>query len=152
MPHRTPNQVPRDAELLLGQALVMEHEAVVFPVQQLDLVAPPVGEGLQPAVKGVVAELLLAQPRQPSEAFTQVDGVPVQIDVRHPYRRPEVTAHDFELQNYMNWFIFLVESTPSCSEYQFTSSISPGFQLLSNQGSSGPYKRSNTFQPFPGTV
>jgi len=69
MPHRTPNQVPRDAELLLGQALVMEHEAVVFPVQQLDLVAPPVGEGLQPAVKGVVAELLLAQPRQPLGSF-----------------------------------------------------------------------------------
>ena len=72
----------------------MEHEAVVFPVQQLDLVVPPVGEGVQPAVKGVVADLLLDQRRQPSEALTEVDGVPVQIDVRHPYRRPEVAAHD----------------------------------------------------------
>jgi len=31
-------------------------------------------------------------------------------------------------------------------------SISPGRQVLSNQGCSGPYSRNNVFQPLPGLV
>lgn len=34
----------------------------------------------------------------------------------------------------------------------FTSSISPGLQVLSNHGSSAPYMRNTVFQPLPGTV
>ena len=34
----------------------------------------------------------------------------------------------------------------------FTCSISPGFQVFSNQGWSGPLRRSIVFQPLPGTV
>ncbi len=38
------------------------------------------------------------------------------------------------------------------SAHYFTSSISPGFQVLSNHGSSGPYNRRIVNQPLPGTV
>src|SRR5215472_19039033 len=34
----------------------------------------------------------------------------------------------------------------------WTNSKSPGFHVLLNQGSSGPYRRSTTFQPFRGIV
>src|SRR5271165_5418611 len=34
----------------------------------------------------------------------------------------------------------------------FTCSISPGFQVLSNHGWSGPLRRRMVFQPLPGTV
>jgi hypothetical protein len=34
----------------------------------------------------------------------------------------------------------------------YIGSISPGCQVLLNQGSSGPYSRKRVFQPFPGIV
>jgi len=34
----------------------------------------------------------------------------------------------------------------------YIGSISPGRQVLLNQGSSGPYSRKSMFQPFPGIV
>ena len=48
----------RPTEFLFGQRLVVQHEAVVFPHQQLDLVALPVGEGIEAAVEWIVSELL----------------------------------------------------------------------------------------------
>jgi hypothetical protein len=45
------------------------------------------------------------------------------------------------------WFLLLNFALP-----HFTSSISPGRQVLSNHGSSGPYRRSKVFQLLPGTV
>ncbi len=57
----------RPVELLLGQALVIEHEAIVFPIQQLDLVPPPVGEGIQRPSKGLwpsSCSTIAARPRK----------------------------------------------------------------------------------------
>src|SRR5262245_31151890 len=50
--------------------------------------------------------------------------------------------------------VLVVDAPRNLSRTQgyFTSSKSPGFQVLSNQGCRGAYNRSNTFQPFPGTV
>ena len=39
-----------------------------------------------------------------------------------------------------------------CQRTWFTSSISLGRQVLSNHGSSGPYRRKRVFQPLPGMV
>jgi len=67
----------RPAEFLLGQRLVVENEAIVLPQQALDLVAPAVGEGIERAEKGIVAQLLLHQYRQALGLLAEVDRITV---------------------------------------------------------------------------
>ena len=72
----------RPAEFLLSQCLVVEDEAIVFPHQALDLVAPAVGEGVERAVKGIMAQLLFHQHREAMRLLAEVDRITVQIDLR----------------------------------------------------------------------
>ncbi len=83
----------RPVELLLGQALVIEHEPVVFPIQELDLVPPPVGEGIQRPLKGVVAQLLLDDRGQAPEALAEIHRIPIQVDLRHPGMGTQPVLH-----------------------------------------------------------
>jgi len=48
-------------EFLFRQRLVVQHEAIVFPQQTLDLVTAAIGKGVQVARKHVVTELQLHQ-------------------------------------------------------------------------------------------
>ena len=60
---------PWPAEFLFGQALVVEHKTIVFPEQALDLVPLAVGEGIEAAVKGVVAQFLFNDGGKATKAF-----------------------------------------------------------------------------------
>ena len=57
------------AEFLFGQALVIEHETIVFPEQALDLVPLAVGEGIEATVEGVVAQFLFDNGGKTAKAF-----------------------------------------------------------------------------------
>ncbi len=83
----------RPVELLLGQALVIEHEPVVFPIQELDLVPPPVGEGIQRPFERVVAQLLFDDGSQAPEALAEIDRITIQVDPRHPWMRAQPVRH-----------------------------------------------------------
>jgi len=52
-------------ELRIGQRLVIEDKTVVLPHQALDLVALPVGEGMQGNSEGALAHFLINQYRLP---------------------------------------------------------------------------------------
>ncbi len=92
----------------------------------------------QPVVAAHVAD---AQPDQVAGAQLAVDpqieqGEVAQVALLRFSRRHSAVAEP-------------VDSWQRC---YFTSSISFSFQVLSNQGSSGPYSRNSIFQPLPGMV
>ncbi len=57
------------AEFLFGQAFVIEHKSVVFPVQQFNLIASAIGKGVQTTLKRVVPQLLFDNGRKAPETF-----------------------------------------------------------------------------------
>jgi hypothetical protein len=59
------------AEFLFGQALVVEHKTTVFPEQAFDLVPLAVGEGIETAIEGVVAQFLFNDGGQTAKAFAK---------------------------------------------------------------------------------
>lgn len=65
----------------------------------------------------------------------------------------EVSSSVYRLARPGGWFsVRATNSVRAQMPRQFTNSISPGRQVLSNQGCNGPYRRSSVFQPLPGIV
>ena len=64
-----------------------------FPEQALDLVPLAVGERIEAAVEGVVAQFLFDKGGKTAKAFAKIDGVSVQVYPRHIIGRSEVVAH-----------------------------------------------------------
>ncbi len=81
-------------EPLLFKTTVEEPESIVVRAQAFDLVTPPIGEGVQPAIEGIMPQFLFQDRCQPMKAFTKIPGVAIEVDVRHLIGRPEVIAHD----------------------------------------------------------
>jgi hypothetical protein len=67
------------------------------------------------------------------------------LNIRHS---PQTLVGPFRAHKRKN--AAALDRTPPQAGY--IGSISPGRQVLLNQGSSGPYSRKRVFQPFPGIV
>jgi len=87
---------------------------------------------------------------------TQLDAfLPRQFDrkILVPGIRIDQVALAVSFRNHITLFHrHLCRSLSDIAGSYSTGSKSPGFQLLSNHGSRGPYSRSSTLNPFPGMV
>jgi len=70
-----------------------------FPEQALDLVPLAIGERIEAAVEGVVAQFLFDNGGKTAKAFAKIDGVAVQVYPRHIIGRPDIVAHDRRLSS-----------------------------------------------------
>ena len=71
-----------------------------LPEQALDLVPLAVGEGIEAAVEGVVAQFHFDDGGKATKAFAKIDGIAVQVYPRHIMGRSEVLAHDRRLSSW----------------------------------------------------
>jgi hypothetical protein len=70
----------RPDEAFALEPLVQQPEAVAVPAEQLDPVAPPVGEDVDGGGKRVATEFMFDQCRQPIDGFAKVNRFAVQAD------------------------------------------------------------------------
>tara|TARA_R110001583_G_scaffold160368_1_gene312257 strand:- start:101 stop:457 length:357 start_codon:yes stop_codon:yes gene_type:complete len=84
---------PRPAKLLFGQGFVIQHKTVIFPQQAFDFITPPIGEGIQATVKGIMPQFLLDDGGKAIALFAKVDRVTIEEYAWRVVRWPKIPRH-----------------------------------------------------------
>ena len=83
----------RPLELLFRQRFVIQHKPVVFPPQTFYFVALAIREGIQCAIKGVMAKLSFHNSAKAINRLSKIYSVPVQINLWHVVGGAKVVRH-----------------------------------------------------------